>query len=56
LQHLRTPAKTVLIHLCCTLIAANLIFLIAIDRTSPTVACQSAALFLQFFLLAAFMV
>ncbi len=45
-----------LVNLCFNLIGANLIFLIAIDRTSPEVDCRVAALLLQYFLLAAFMV
>ncbi len=55
-QTLRTPAKIALINLCFNLIGANLIFLIAIDRTTPELNCRVTALLLQYFLLAAFMV
>lgn len=54
LQGLRSPAKAILVHLCLALAAAQLIFLVGIDRTEPRTTCQVTTLLLHFFLLSAF--
>lgn len=51
---LRTVNKVMTMHLCFALIAAQLIFLIGIDRTSNRFGCQFIAALLQYFLLVAF--
>jgi hypothetical protein len=56
LQKLRTQGKTVILHLSVMLIAAQLTFLIGVDRTTPITGCRVTALLLQYFLLSAFMV
>ena len=56
LQHLRTHSKIVIMNLCFMLTAAQLTFLIAIDKTSPTVNCRVTALLIEYFLLVAFAV
>ena len=45
-----------ILHLSVMLIAAQLTFLIGVDRTSPVLGCRVTALLLQYFLLSAFMV
>ena len=53
---LRTQSKAVICLLCFDLIAAQLTFLIGIDRTTPALGCHIVALVLQFLLLSAFFV
>jgi hypothetical protein len=51
-----TPPKAVIVHLCVALIAALILFLAGIDATSSKTGCGVIAVFLQYFLLVAFMV
>jgi len=51
----RTNPKTVVFHLCICLIAAQVLFLAGVDKTGNKTGCRVIALFLQYFLLAAFM-
>ena len=54
LPDLRTQSKAVICLLCFNLIGAQLTFLAGIDQTTPVAGCHVVALFLHFFLLAAF--
>jgi uncharacterized membrane protein YtjA (UPF0391 family) len=46
----------VIVHLCISLIAANILFLAGIDKTGSATGCGVIAVFLQYVLLVAFMV
>jgi hypothetical protein len=55
-QELLTPPKVVIVNLCMSLIAAEVLFLAGIDQTSLNPGCGIIAVFLQYTLLCAFMV
>ena len=51
---IRLPAKQILIHLCLTLITAQLIFLVGVDKTNQKLGCGVVTIMLHYALLSAF--
>jgi hypothetical protein len=50
----RTTAKAILVNLCLALLVGDVLFLVAIDKTSDSTACQAIAVVLYYFVLASF--